>query len=70
MFMTDYYLQLLLVQYGNPYVYLWNEGLLALIMPLLAGIVFSKLIDLVSLSDNITFACSSRFFSLICVLKI
>jgi hypothetical protein len=57
---------------GDPYVYLWNKGSVAYIMPFIAGFVFSKLIDMVSLSDNthISFVCSIRFFSVICVLKI
>jgi len=65
-----HFLQLMWVLNGNPYVYLWNKRSLAYITPFLAGFLFSKLIDMVSLSDNITFVCSVRFFSVICVLKI
>jgi len=64
------FLQLVWVLNGNPLVYLWNKGPVACIMPFLAGFVFTKLIDMVSLSDNITFVCSVRFFSEICGLKI
>jgi len=65
-----FFLQLIWVLNGNPFVYLWNKGSFACIMLFLAGIIFSKLIYMVSLSDNITFVCSVRFFSVICVLKI
>jgi len=54
----------------NPYVYLWNKGPVECFIPFTVGFLVSELIDMVSLSDNITFVCSVRFFSVICVLKI
>jgi positive regulator of sigma E activity len=64
-----HFLQLLWVLNGNPYDYLWSKGSVAYIMPFLAIFLFTKLIDMVSLSDNITFVGSVGFLSVIFVLK-
>ena len=67
MFVT-HFLQIMLGLYGNPYVYLCSKGSVACIIPFLAGFSFSKLIDMVSLSNNIIFVFSVRFFSVTFVL--
>jgi len=65
-----HFLQFMWLLSEFPYVYVWKLGPVACIVPFLAGFFFSNLIEMVSLSHNITLVCSVRSFSVICVLKI
>lgn len=64
-----YFLQIIWAVLENPYVYLWNKGSVANVVPYLAGFCFSKLIQMVSLGHNVFIVYSLRFSLWTCVLK-